>query len=143
MAKKVTPTDVAKAMSSASTKQAVQLKGVKIVAVTRPDAIKEIADTKGINPQEVFVHVTFEHNGEQYQSSNQLRFFKQKGYEALLKSKSEGTAVDITLTMDMSKPDKDPLMYVDFKDETSVASLFAKKIERPASKTMNFFKVGA
>ena len=59
-------------------KQSISLKGVKVIGVTSPNRIAQIAEERGINPQEVFVRVVFEYQGSQYQASNQLRFFGEK-----------------------------------------------------------------
>lgn len=93
---------------------------VKITAVTGPATIKRIAEEKGINPQNVFVRVNFEYEGKEYSSSNQLRFFKEEGYQKLLEAKKTGEAVNITLR----KTDKGDLMYLNLNGRVEVSSLF-------------------
>ena len=103
-----------------SNKQSCSLKGVKIVGVTSPNRIAQIAEENGINPQEVFVRVVFEYKGEQYSSSNQLRFFGEKGYVKLLDARDNESLCNITIVKD----DKGSLMYLDSDKDVSVADLF-------------------
>lgn len=101
-------------------KQSISLKGVKVIGVTSPNRIAQIAEERSINPQEVFVRVVFEYQGSQYQASNQLRFFGEKGYNKLLESRDNETLVNVTITAD----DKGTLMYLDSDKDVSVSDLF-------------------
>lgn len=101
-------------------KQSISLKGVKVIGVTSPNRIAQIAEERNINPQEVFVRVVFEYQGSQYQASNQLRFFGEKGYSKLLESRDNETLVNVTITAD----DKGTLMYLDSDKDVSVSDLF-------------------
>lgn len=112
-------------MESIRNMQEIHLQGVKIIAVTSPNRIAEIAEAKGINPQNVYVKVTFEYEGDTSTSSNQLRFFRQEGYERLLKAKDEGTLVNITLNVD----EKGSFMYLDSDKQATVADLFSQPLE--------------
>ena len=112
-------------MESIRNMQEIHLQGVKIIAVTSPNRIAEIAEAKGINPQNVYVKVTFEYEGDTSTSSNQLRFFRQEGYERLLKAKDEGTLVNITLNVD----EKGSFMYLDGGKQATVADLFSQPLE--------------
>lgn len=111
-------------MESVSLKKAdvkrVSLKGVIIKQVSSPATIVSIAESRGINPQEVFVRVTFEYNGKDYTASNKLRIFTQKGYEELLKAKAEGTPLDVAVT---------DTEFIYLEKDVSVADLFKVKVE--------------
>ena len=103
-----------------SSRKEVNLKGVKILGVTSPNRIAQIAEERKITPREVFVRVVFEYSGNQYNASNQLRFFGEKGYEKLLQARDDEVLVNITIIKD----DKGTLMYLDSDKEVTVADLF-------------------
>lgn len=111
-------------MESVSLKKAdvkrVSLKGVIIKQVSSPATIASIAESRSINPQEVFVRVTFEYEGKDYTASNKLRIFTQKGYEELLKAKAEGTPLDVAVT---------DTEFIYLEKDVSVADLFKVKVE--------------
>lgn len=78
--------------------KSMDLKNCKIKNVSSPSTIVSIAESKGINPLEVFVRVTFEYNEKEFKVSQQLRFINESDYNKLLEaSKNEGT-VDLTVT---------------------------------------------
>lgn len=115
--------------------KSMDLKDCKIKNVSSPSTIANIAESKGINPLEVFVRVTFEYNEKEFKVSQQLRFINESDYNKLLEaSKNEGT-VDLTVTnsgffyvtkkisvSDLFK-DKDTLKSKDLRH--SVEELFA------------------
>ena len=101
-------------------KQSISLKGVKVIGVTSPNRIAQIAEERNINPQEVFVRVVFEYQGNQYSASNQLRFFGEKGYNKLLEARDDESLINVTVTSD----DKGILMYLDSDKEVTVSDLF-------------------
>lgn len=115
--------------------KSMDLKNCKIKNVSSPSTIVSIAESKGINPLEVFVRVTFEYNEKEFKVSQQLRFLNESDYNMLLEaSKNEGT-VDLTIThsgffyvtkkvsvSDLFK-DKDTLKSKDLRH--SVEELFA------------------
>ena len=105
----------------AKERKELSLKGVKVLGVTSPNRIAQIAEEKGISCQEVFVRVIFEYKGKEYVGSNQLRFFRQEGYQKLLDARDNETLVNVTI----AKDDKGILMYLDSDKEVSVADLFA------------------
>jgi hypothetical protein len=75
----------------------VRIEKAIVKGVSSPDTIQRIAEEKGLNPQEVFVRLTFETGGKEFVASNKLRFLGKKGYEQLVKVKSSGETVDITV----------------------------------------------
>lgn len=113
----------------------IEVNGVKIIKVSSPEAIASIAEEKGLNPQEVFVRVTFartdaEGNPEKdsegniiaYKAANKLKFFKKEGYEKLLAAQRDGTLVDIVLSK--SAESNEIFMYL-AHEKVAVDSLFS------------------
>lgn len=78
-------------------KNSVSLKSVKILSVSSPRTVMATAQSLGLNPQEVFVRVTFEHEGQEYTGSNQLGILGETDYKTLLKARDEGTLLDLTV----------------------------------------------
>ena len=98
--------------------KSMDLKNCKIKNVSSPSTIVSIAESKGINPLEVFVRVTFEYNDKEFKVSQQLRFINESDYNMLLEAnKNEGT-VDLTVT-------NSGFFYVTKK--VSVSDLFKNK----------------
>lgn len=75
----------------------VRIEKAIVKGVSSPDTIRKIATEKGLNPQEVFVRLTFEYEGTEYSVSNKLRFLGKEDYQKLIKAKDEGGTVDITV----------------------------------------------
>lgn len=111
------------------------LKGIKIISVSSPESIQRIATEKAINPQNVFVRVTYEYEGEQYLASNQLRFFREEGYIKLLDAKNNGTLVNITVVE--GTEGRDDLMYLDSDTEVNIKDLFAQKVINPNRRSIS------
>lgn len=72
----------------------------KILQVTSPSTIQSIAQEREISPQEVFVRVVFELNGNQYKASNKLRILGKKGYKELLEAKENGATMTLTVGLE-------------------------------------------
>lgn len=106
-------------------KKRISLK-VVITSVTSPATIKKVAEDHEINPQEVFVRVGFTYNGEEYSSSNKLRFFGEEGYNRLLEAKQSGEAIDIALTAN----EKGTLMYLESLEKVEVTDLFKTPVAK-------------
>lgn len=107
-----------------------ELKGVVITSVSSPETIMAIAEEKGLNPQEVFVRITFQIKDDKgeahtYPASNKLRFFGEKGYQKLLDAKKSGNPIDIALTQNEHG---DIFMYLQH-DKVEISSLFATPVE--------------
>ena len=111
----------------------------KITSVSSKKTIMSIAKDHNLNPQEVFVRVTFkvaekDESGEyqvaedEYTSSNKLRFFGEEGYTKLLAAKESGELVSITVTIN----EKGSLMYLNDEDDSdiTIADLFSTPVEK-------------
>ena len=97
------------------------LENVVVRTVTSPSNIQRIAVDRGINPQEVFVRVTFEWEGKLYSVSNQLRFLNKSGYQELLNAQKTGEP--LTFSVDTESG----FFYIEHS--VSIDDLFAEKIE--------------
>ena len=78
-------------------KNVVIVKDAVIKQVSTPSTIQRVAIDKGINPQEVYVRVTFEYGGKEFGVSNKLRFLTKAGYEELIKAKENKTAMTLAV----------------------------------------------
>ena len=105
----------------------VTCKNVIVKSVSSPDTISLVAKERGINPQEVFVRIVFEHEGAEYKASNKLRFLTKAGYEELLTKSNAGTAMDITVDTESG------FFYIEYG--TTVDDLFATPVEKASSTT--------
>ena len=103
-----------------------EIKGASIVSVTSPATIQRIAKEHGINPQEVFVRVVFNYEGNEYSSSNKLRFFGEEGYEKLLAAKAANSPINIVITVN----DKGSLMYLANEESVSIKDLFKEPVSK-------------
>lgn len=109
-----------------SNSKRVELKGATIISVTSPATVQRIAKEHAINPQEVFVRVVFAYEGNEYSSSNKLRFFGEEGYEKLLTAKASNLPVDIIVTAN----DKGTLMYLANEESVSIKDLFKEPVTK-------------
>lgn len=96
--------------------------GVIVKNVSSPSSIQRVALDKGINPQEVFVRVTFEFKGQQFTASNKLRFLTKAGYEELLNAAKTGEPMKFVVDIDNG------FFYVE--KDVSIDSLFAQDVEK-------------
>lgn len=96
--------------------------GVIVKNVSSPSSIQRVALDKGINPQEVFVRVTFEFKGQQFTVSNKLRFLTKAGYEELLNAAKTGEPMKFVVDIDNG------FFYVE--KDVSIDSLFAQEVEK-------------
>lgn len=96
--------------------------GVIVKNVSSPSSIQRVALDKGINPQEVFVRVTFEFKGQQFTASNKLRFLTKAGYEELLNAVKTGETMKFVVDIDNG------FFYVE--KDVSIDSLFAQEVEK-------------
>lgn len=96
--------------------------GVIVKNVSSPSSIQRVALDKGINPQEVFVRVTFEFKGQQFTASNKLRFLTKAGYEELLDAAKTGEPMKFVVDIDNG------FFYVE--KDVSIDSLFAQEVEK-------------
>ena len=95
---------------------------VIVKSVSTPSTIQRVALDKGINPQEVFVRVTFEYKGEQFTASNKLRFLTKAGYEELLNAVTTGEKMKFVVDIDNG------FFYVE--KDVSIDRLFEQEVEK-------------
>lgn len=98
----------------------VRIEKAIVKGVSSPDTIQRIAKERGLNPQEVFVRLTFEYNGSEYTASNKLRFLGKEAYNKLLKLKGTDETVDITVDVENE--------YFYINTNTSVDDLFKEQL---------------
>ena len=100
----------------------VTCENVIVKSVSSPTTIQRVALDRNINPQEVFVRVTFEYKGEQFTVSNKLRILTNAGYEELLKAVETKEPMKFTVDIDNG------FFYVE--KDVSIDSLFAQEVEK-------------
>jgi hypothetical protein len=98
---------------------------VKIIQVTSPSTIQDIARERDLNPQEVFVRVVFELDGQQYKASNKLKILGKNGYKELLEAKKNGTPITITVGLESE------FFYIE--KDVSIDDLFAEELPKQPS----------
>ena len=114
----------------------IRIEKALVKGVSLPDTIKRIAEDKSLNPQEVFVRLTFEVDGEEYTASNKLRFLGKKGYEQLVKAKDNNETVDITVDVEKE--------FFYMNSNTSVDDLFKTELpKRERTSLLNLAKATA
>lgn len=110
----------------------IQVQGVKIVGVTSPANIARIAKERNLNPQEVFVRVTFEHDGEQYTASNKLYILGKANYQKLLNIMGTGETVNVELSISKTDPNN-AFIYIE-EDSVDIESLFTEEVKKTDSR---------
>lgn len=80
-----------------SERNTVVVNGAVIKTVSSPSTIQRVAVDKGVNPQEVFVRVTFEYEGKEFGVSNKLRFLTKAGYNELLEAQKNKTPMKLAV----------------------------------------------
>ena len=80
-----------------SERSTVTVDGAIIKTVSSPSTIQRVAIDKGVNPQEVFVRVTFEYGGKEFGVSNKLRFLTKAGYNELLEAQKNKTPMKLAV----------------------------------------------
>lgn len=78
----------------------VNLKAVKIVGVTSLERIFKIAKEKGCAKSEVFVRITFEHDGKEYMASQRMMYLGEDDYLELADAVETGKLLDIDVDVD-------------------------------------------
>ena len=103
-------------------KNVVSLKDCKIIGVSSPATIMQIATSRGIQPQDVFVRVRVVYDGKEFSVSNKLRYLGQVGYEKLQNLMKSGEGVNLRVDLNSS--------FFHFDEEVSVADLFKSTGEK-------------
>ena len=106
-----------------------------IKSVSSPSTIQSIAQDKGINPQEVFVRVTFEYKGTEVKVSNKLRFLTKAGYLELIEAQK--TQKPMKLVVDTANE----FFYIEH--DVSVDDLFKEEVAKPVDNKANLMKLAA
>lgn len=78
-------------------KDMVIVKEAIIKSVSTPSTIQRVAVDKGVNPQEVFVRVSFEYNGQLFQVSNKLKFLTKAGYNELVEAQKDAKPIQLAV----------------------------------------------
>ena len=105
----------------------VTVGGVIIKQISSPSTIQRVAVDKGINPQEVFVRVTFEHNGKEFGVSNKLRFLTKAGYLELMNALENKTPMKLAVDINSG------FFYVE--KNVSVDDLFKEAVTASTNRT--------
>lgn len=74
---------------------------VRVIGVSNPGTIMNIAKTRGLDPQDVFVRAVLEiEAGEQINVSQKLRILGRDGYEKLIKAYKNDELINVTINED-------------------------------------------
>lgn len=101
-------------------KNTIEVNGAIIKSVSSPNTLMRVARDKDLNPQEVFVRITFEVEGKEYSASNKLKYLTRAGYQSLLDAKASGTPMDLAIDVEGE--------YFYINTHTSIDDLFAKEV---------------
>ena len=107
----------------------VRIEEAVVKGVSSPDTIQRIAKDRNLNPQDVFVRLTFEYENVEYVVSNKLRFLGKDNYNMLLQAKENGLTVDITVDTETE------FFYVN--SNTTVDDLFKEELPKRERKSLN------
>lgn len=116
-------------VSTAKTRNFITVDGAIIKQVSSPSTIQRVAIDRAINPQEVYVRVTFEHKGDEFAVSNKLRFLTKAGYEELLKAKNEKTPLKLAVDTESG------FFYIE--KDVNIDDLFKEAVTKPADNRKN------
>ena len=100
----------------------ITVEGAIIKQVSSPSTIQRVAVDKGINPQEVYVRVTFEFKGKEFGVSNKLRFLTKAGYEELVTAQKNKTPMKLAVDVESG------FFYIE--KDVSVDDLFKEAVAK-------------
>jgi hypothetical protein len=130
MAKKEIKNQVEEVVQSTKNAQdPVIVDGAIIKTVSSPSTIQRVAVDKGVNPQEVFVRITFEYNGMEFGASNKLRFLTKAGYNELLEAQKNKTPMKLAVNTEAG------FFYIE--KNVSIDDLFKEAVAKPADTRTN------
>ena len=109
--------------------------GAVIKSVSSPSSIQSVAKDRGINPQEVFVRVTFDYKGTEVKVSNKLRFLTKTGYTELLEAQK--TQKPMKLVVDTANE----FFYIEH--DVSIDDLFKEEVAKPVDNKANLMKLAS
>lgn len=78
----------------------ITVEGAIIKQVSSPSTLQRVAVDKGINPQEVYVRVTFEYKGKEFGVANKLRFLTKAGYVELVEAQKNKTPMKLAVDVE-------------------------------------------
>lgn len=117
-----------KAEASVAKNTKVTVENAVIKQVSSPATLQRVAAERGINPQEVFVRVVFEHEGKEFMVSNKLRFLTKAGYVELIDAQKNSTPVKLVVDVESG------FFYIEH--DVAVDDLFKEELPKAtASKT--------
>ena len=111
-------------VSEKKERQTIVVEGAVIKQVSSPATIQRVAVDKGINPQEVYVRVTFEYMGKEFGVSNKLRFLTKAGYVELVEAQKNKTPMRLAVDVESG------FFYIE--KDIKVDDLFKDAVAKPA-----------
>lgn len=109
--------------------------GAVIKSVSSPSSIQSVAKDRGINPQEVFVRVTFDYKGTEVKVSNKLRFLTKAGYMELLEAQKNQTPMKLVVDT------ANEFFYIEH--DVSVDDLFKEEVAKSVDNKANLMKLAS
>lgn len=107
----------------------VTVEGAIIKQVSSPSTVQRVAVDKGINPQEVFIRVTFEFKGKEFGVSNKLKFLTKAGYTELIEAQKNKTPMKLSVDTESG------FFYIE--KDVSVDELFKEAVEKTTDTRTN------
>ena len=107
----------------------VVVDGAIITQVSSPSTIQRVAVDKGVNPQEVYVRVTFQYNGKEFGVANKLRFLTKAGYVELVEAQKNKTPMKLAVDVESG------FFYIE--KDVSVDDLFKDAVVKAADTRAN------
>lgn len=120
---------IVKTAAAAKSESKVTIEEAIIKQVSSPSTLQRVATDKGINPQEVFVRVTFEYEENQFAVSNKLKFLTKAGYIELIEAQKTGKAMKLTVDTENG------FFYIEH--DVSVDDLFKEELPKAADNRAN------
>ena len=126
-----------KAVAEAATKQDVELKGVIISYIDKPDRLSRVFEQRkaaGLidNKGNLFVHMSIKYQGGEYNGLSQtLRVLGKADYEALLKAYEEQSPIDIVIRKDEVSLKTGNCFFFVSHGEVKVDDLFNEPFDKP------------
>lgn len=114
-------------------KHIVIVDGAIIKQVSSPATLQRVAIDKGINPQEVFVRVTFEYRSVDIEVSNKLRFLTKAGYLELIEAQKAQKPMKLAVDVNSG------FFYIE--KDVSVDDLFKDAVTRSETNRANLAKL--
>ena len=111
----------------------VTVENAVIKQVSSPATLQRVAADKGINPQEVFVRVVFEHAGKEFMVSNKLRFLTKAGYVELINAQKDKTPVKLVVDVESG------FFYIEH--DVAVDDLFKEELPKATSTRTELYQL--